>query len=80
LESNWRWNVAEFGMSLTDWRLVARIDGTFGLLYVVKESATQWGLWRRNVPSFPNELVRFNGPFAIGAGARFPYGLSVEPD
>jgi len=80
VESNWRWNVAEIGWQGSDWELAARLDGLIPNGYVVKESPTTWGLWLFNVPLFGELAVRVNGPFTIGTGERFPFGLSVLPD
>jgi len=80
LESKWRYNIAFFGRSHMGWELCARVPSTLNILCVVKESPTTWGLWRRDIPTFPESLVRFGGPFAIGPGDHFPFGVDVEPD
>lgn len=67
-------------MSFSSWELAARFNSiVFANNWVVKESATRWGVWLY-VPPAGALPVRVLGPFVISAGARFPYGIDVLPD
>jgi len=80
LESNWRFNVLELSMGDSDWQLAARYSLSVVIpTYVVKESATQWGVWY-NWPAFGPLPVRAFGPFPVVAGFNFPYTFPVDPD
>lgn len=80
MESNWRLNVAKIGYVGSSFQMIARLVGFFiHPRYVIKESATTWGIWEDN-PLSTAPLVRLIGPIPILAGQRFPFGLLVDPD
>lgn len=73
-------NIVDLQMQESGWELCARINVATPLPgYVVKESATTWGVWTQ-LPPFTGLPVRVVGPFPILAGERFPYGIDVLPD
>lgn len=77
LANNWRYLIAENGMTHLGWQLCARFAGPASLdVYVVKESATQWGVWIQ-LPALGPILTRLLGPFPLSEGDRFPYGIDV---
>lgn len=64
----------------TTWQLCARLLPTIPHRdFVVKESETTWGTWRI-VPGSLQPCDRLTGPFALGPGDVFPYGMAVLPD
>lgn len=80
MESEWRFTIWNQGMWGLGWQLCARIFQPPFLSFIVKESPTTFGFWRFNGPTPTSPLQRTSGPFAIPAGARFPYGIPVFPD
>ena len=80
MESSWRFNVAEKGMSLSNWLLCARLLGppVPGWL-LVKTSISKAQFWLQPLP--PGALPIYTGiQFTITPSMRFPYGFDVEPD
>lgn len=78
MESRWRQNVADLGMSYTDWKLCARMEVSFlGYpTYLVRGSDPDTvGMFH----PLPGEVLSFEylGPFTV---ARFPGPFEVEPD
>lgn len=80
MESEWRWNVFAQGMSKSGWQLCAYWNVSPVIVMTVKESDTQWGIWLQYPYTVTQLPERVAGPYDIGAGDRFPYGTSVEPD
>lgn len=80
MESNWRYNVWEQGMSYSDWELSARIpDSMFGAVYVVKRNRTPKRVWYYLY--FPGSLPDLLGSTLwTPADGNFPYGNVVDPD
>jgi hypothetical protein len=83
LESNWRWNVWEYGLG-DYWVgvkqvLAARILEGFFKNYVVVKFAQGplYGLYVKNAVT-----QQYDGPGTAGIppGSHFPYGYVVEPD
>lgn len=80
MESNWRWNVADVGMSLSNWELAARFLDDPSLL-LVSDPPLPANRLRLYVIPAPGQL-----PVAVGfwvrtpPGSRFPAGAAVEPD
>lgn len=79
MESNWRWNVWETGLSLSGVRLYARYVGdppVFGLVDI-------WPATGRPaiVAQFaPEQVPIFWEEFVPPGDMRFPWGQNVEPD
>jgi hypothetical protein len=80
LESEWRFNVAECAMAGSGWQLCARVVGTTLATYVVKESATTWGVFIYQPPLFMGLPQRILGPFPTAGAGSFPYGVVVVAD
>jgi len=80
VESNWRWNIPNLGMSHGDWQLCAR--------FVESPPFTAWMVKRgnSNVPevwetSGPDQLPVYAFSFPEEpADVHFPWGYDVEPD
>lgn len=78
MESEWRFNVADWNMTRTPWRLAARMRGVNEGLVIA-----QYGQ-----PDDPGVLVWFAGPdlipisFAVfpKLAPHFPFGYEVDPD
>jgi len=80
LESEWRWNVALFGMSGSAWRLCARFvdDPDFVVVADRVYPFPRYSVWD---VSDPDQLPVFVGNFLITTHPpTFPYGNDVEPD
>jgi hypothetical protein len=80
LESNWRYNVADLGMSLSSWELAARVAGTPFSLWIVQvnNNPGNYEIW--HVPA-PMQLPVHVATVAIPTThPHFPYGAPVLPD
>jgi len=73
LESNWRWNIADLGMTRAQFRLIARLVdplGVFDLVGQVTPGAANWLLFRQTfMPS---------GAQSIQVGGSLPYEQVLE--
>jgi len=80
LESNWRFNVWDLGMSFSGWRLAARVFEGADENYIVATSDLgpgRYGIYLY-IPGEVPELL-FNRPILPGA-PHFPYNWDVLPD
>jgi len=80
LESNWRWNVADQGMSLTNWRLAARLleDPEVLMVGIGPADERKYQAWFNATPT---DLPTALGPVQVAPGTDgFPYGEAVLPD
>ncbi len=76
--SKWRLNVADMGMSGSDWLLAARVRGPGpGYVVVVEVADNPVDYWVYTL--LPGDLPVPGTPLPK-AGKHFPYGWDVEPD
>lgn len=80
MESDWRFNVWDLGMTSSGWQLAARAIPTVLKLWLVKESATRFGTFTTFGLAPGRIPVRVSGPFPFPPGQHFPYGQNVLPD
>lgn len=80
MESNWRWNVLEYGMQWSDWTLCARVPGVPTGLFIVQKnrSNAQGYIYRGDLVTGLPVLVATFTPTATHP--HFPYGFLVLPD
>jgi len=78
LESNWRWNVAEQGLSHSDIRLLARVVGS-AFLWVGGFTTASNGFFG-TIETNPFSGQWGWNPLVLTTGDRFPFGVDVEPD
>lgn len=80
MESNWRMNVALYGMQLSEWELCARqIVPTLGRLVVKRRDFTNWYfLYREPAPGQVPQLYAIVPIPTLEPS--FPYGHLVFPD
>jgi len=80
LESNWRLNLALFGLEGMGLRLFARVAGStfLAISTPLPDQPTKWVLWGAVPSEVISDWILFR--FPIGAGQHFPYGVSVEAD
>jgi len=79
VESEWRFNLAKFGLSGLGYQLCARVVTPFNNLLLVKETDILGSVWTTNTPGSVLLPVRVS-TFAIGPADVFPYGVAVHPD
>lgn len=80
MESNWRFNVADFGMSSSNWRLSARYV-EFPQFILVNPAPPFLNRYRIFQDAGPGQVPTFVALVNIGPGnPHFPYGNVVEPD
>jgi len=80
LESNWRWNVHQYGLGWGPWRLAARVVGGFDTTLVMNDESSPDIVWTAFVPGGIGTPV-FGGPIVLPPGhLPFPYGVTVLPD
>lgn len=79
MESNWRWNVSEFGWWGTDMELVARVYPLELGWVLIKGYPSPI---RACLGQFvgPGQLPTILADFIWAPNERFPYGLDVAPD
>lgn len=78
MESNWRMNVREVGMTCSDWQLAARIPDSFlGSVYVVKRDVLPRRKWY--YLCLPGGLPTLFGS-TFNPPGNFPWGEDVVPD
>lgn len=77
MESNWRWNVANLGMSLTSWRLAAwypRNDPSPHVWLVEQDDPTYWYFY----VTAPGQLPTITG--VVPKTGPYPGTWNVQPD
>lgn len=80
MESNWRYNVADFGMTWAGWKLASRLVGPLFQTLIVKETDSTWGAFSTVFLTPEGNPGRIAGPFTLTAEMRYPYGFDVDPD
>lgn len=80
MESNWRFNTWNIGLSYSTIRLSALAFTGFGVEVYICSDASGLVYWNAQyAPGFG--LTTLLGPFPLPAGAgNFPYGVVVTPD
>lgn len=80
MESDWRFNVWNYGMQLSTWVLCARRFPPIPGVLLVKRSDTPTRYWLYQLPA-PGQVpvVLSNHPI-LPTNPRFPYGILVNPD
>lgn len=80
MESNWRFNVWDYGMQNSDWLLAARYVGILPPRLAVKRRGFPGIYFRYSVP-VPGQVPGLIGPVVIPVlFPHFPYGQAVIPD
>ena len=80
MESNWRFNVWELGMSHSTIRLMARLVGMVPDSYLIPGNSPPAGRhWYVRYSVFAEEWV-IAGSVADVTPGNFPYGNDVDPD
>lgn len=80
MESDWRFNVAKWGMVGSGWRLLARLRGTFAgfMLTAFDEGPLEaYYILFPNPDYDPQSWFIYSGGYGPG---HFPFGLDVDPD
>lgn len=77
MESNWRWNVFEFGEAAGEFRKIARcLPGPYGGL-IIGQKDDPHAIYRAVLPA-PGQLAVWFGPDFWPTN--FPWYFAVEPD
>lgn len=79
MESNWRWNVWNLGMSGSDWFMAARCT-TLAPNWIVERRLATGHRFASLYIVVPGLVPFFNSPWLITQASRFPYGLATDPD
>jgi len=80
VESEWRWNVFDYGLQGSEYRLIARVSGSPSVILIAAKAVGATTYDVLFVP-VPGQLPVLLSTVAIpGANPHFPYGLAVLPD
>jgi len=80
LESDWRFNVAEFGMVASGWELCARVAGSPSVILVVKTTEFPGKAAIYFVPTILSLPVLLSVGDPPPGHPHFPFGAIVLPD